>query len=68
MAICTEVVPPELTFDGVRVACHLYHAGDDGRPVEAPTVAVIGADVADAGDDVAPAGARAGDAPAAGAA
>jgi len=42
MAICTEVVPPELTFDGVRVACHLYHAGDDGRPVEAPTVAIIG--------------------------
>ena len=31
MAICTEVVPPELTFDGVRVACHLYPAGGDGR-------------------------------------
>jgi hypothetical protein len=45
MAICTEVVPPELTFDGVRVACHLYHAGDDGRPVEAPTMAVVGAEV-----------------------
>ena len=44
MAVCTEVVPPELTFDGVRVACHLYHAGGDGQPVEAPTVAVVGAE------------------------
>jgi oligopeptide/dipeptide ABC transporter ATP-binding protein len=42
MAICTEVVPPELTFDGVRVACHLYHAGDSGQPVEAPTIAEVG--------------------------
>ena len=25
--VCSEVVPPEVTFDGVRVACHLYHAG-----------------------------------------
>ena len=47
MAICTEVVPPELTFDGVRVACHLYRADGDGEPVEAPTVAVVGADVDD---------------------
>ena len=31
--VCSEVVPPELTFDGVRVACHLYPEGDDGRPV-----------------------------------
>jgi oligopeptide/dipeptide ABC transporter ATP-binding protein len=42
MAICSEVVPPELTFEGVRVACHLYHAGDDGRPVEAPALATFG--------------------------
>ncbi|HEY4190891.1 MAG TPA: ABC transporter ATP-binding protein [Candidatus Limnocylindrales bacterium] len=29
MPICTEVVPPEVTFaDGVRVACHLYPASD----------------------------------------
>ena len=27
MAVCTEVVPPELTFDDVRVACHLYQPG-----------------------------------------
>src|SRR3970282_201421 len=39
MAICSEVVPPELTFDGVRVACHLYRADGDGQPVEAPTIA-----------------------------
>jgi peptide/nickel transport system ATP-binding protein len=24
MPVCTEEVPPETTFDGVRVACHLY--------------------------------------------
>jgi peptide/nickel transport system ATP-binding protein len=42
MAICTEVVPPELTFDGVRVACHLYRADGDGQPVEAPTIATVG--------------------------
>jgi hypothetical protein len=45
MAICTEVVPPELTFDGVRVACHLYRADGDGRPVEAPTLATVGVSV-----------------------
>ncbi len=33
MAVCSEVVPPEVTFDGVRVACHLYTAGGDGTPV-----------------------------------
>ena len=33
MAVCTEVVPPEVTFDGVRVACHLYPEGSDGVPV-----------------------------------
>jgi oligopeptide/dipeptide ABC transporter ATP-binding protein len=31
MAICKEVVPPEVLFpDGVRVACHLYPPGVDG--------------------------------------
>ncbi len=31
MAICHEVVPPEVLFpDGVRVACHLHPAGRDG--------------------------------------
>ena len=34
MAVCSEEVPPELTFgDGVRVACHLYTADGVGRPV-----------------------------------
>jgi peptide/nickel transport system ATP-binding protein len=42
MAVCTEVVPPELAFDGVRVACHLYRADGDGLPVEAPTLAQVG--------------------------
>jgi oligopeptide/dipeptide ABC transporter ATP-binding protein len=42
MAVCREVVPPETTFDGVRVACHLYPAGSDGQPVravDAPAIA-----------------------------
>ena len=30
MDICTQVVPPEVSFDGVRVACHLYPDGSDG--------------------------------------
>jgi oligopeptide/dipeptide ABC transporter ATP-binding protein len=31
MAVCKEVVPPEVIFpDGVRVACHLHPAGQDG--------------------------------------
>ena len=30
MAICSEEVPPEVSFDGVRVACHLWPAGSDG--------------------------------------
>jgi peptide/nickel transport system ATP-binding protein len=50
MPICTEVVPPETTFDGVRVACHLYPAGSDGvpvtvpapAPIDVPTTAVVG--------------------------
>ena len=42
MAICSTEVPPEITFEGVRVACHLYHDGDDGAPVTAPTADAIG--------------------------
>ena len=36
MDVCTEVVPPEVTFDGVRVACHLYPEGSDGVPITVP--------------------------------
>ncbi|HSL77681.1 MAG TPA: ABC transporter ATP-binding protein [Candidatus Limnocylindrales bacterium] len=36
MAVCREVVPPETSFSGVRVACHLYPAGSDGVPVTVP--------------------------------
>jgi oligopeptide/dipeptide ABC transporter ATP-binding protein len=42
MAVCTEVVPPEVTFDGVRVACHLYPPGSDGIPITVPAPAEIG--------------------------
>ncbi len=38
MAICSEVVPPETIFDGVRVACHLYPAGSTGEPIRQPTI------------------------------
>jgi oligopeptide/dipeptide ABC transporter ATP-binding protein len=41
MAVCTEVVPPEVTFGDVRVACHLYPPGSDGRQVtEVPANAI----------------------------
>ncbi|HEX7346303.1 MAG TPA: ABC transporter ATP-binding protein [Candidatus Limnocylindrales bacterium] len=43
MAVCSEVVPPETTFAGVRVACHLYPVGSDGEPVTIPTADAIGA-------------------------
>ncbi|MEA2608899.1 MAG: oligopeptide transport system ATP-binding protein [Chloroflexota bacterium] len=43
MTICTEVVPVETTFDGVRVACHLYNAADDGAPVTIAPPNAIGA-------------------------
>jgi oligopeptide/dipeptide ABC transporter ATP-binding protein len=36
MDVCREVVPPEVTFEGVRVACHLYPVGSDGVPVTVP--------------------------------
>jgi oligopeptide/dipeptide ABC transporter ATP-binding protein len=42
MPICSEVVPPETTFDGVRVACHLYPEGSDGLPVTVPPPNAIG--------------------------
>ena len=42
MAVCTEVVPPETTFEGVRVACHLYPTGSDGTPVTVPTADAVG--------------------------
>ena len=42
MAVCSEVVPPEVTFGGVRVACHLYPEGSDGVPVTAPRPDAIG--------------------------
>jgi oligopeptide/dipeptide ABC transporter ATP-binding protein len=41
MDVCREVVPPETTFDGVRVACHLYPAGSDGHPVTVPAAPAI---------------------------
>ena len=38
MAVCTEVMPPEVTFaDGARVACHLYPPEEEGSYV-APVV------------------------------
>lgn len=43
MAVCSEVVPPEVAFDGVRVACHLYPSGSDGVPVTVPRADAIGA-------------------------
>jgi oligopeptide/dipeptide ABC transporter ATP-binding protein len=52
MPVCTEVVPPEVTFaDGVRVACHLYPSADAPMAGEAApelatrSISAIGADV-----------------------
>jgi hypothetical protein len=42
MAVCSEVVPPETVFDGVRVACHLYPDGSDGTPVTTAPASAIG--------------------------
>ena len=42
MAVCSEVVPPEVTFGDVRVACHLYPPGSDGVPVTVPRADAIG--------------------------
>jgi peptide/nickel transport system ATP-binding protein len=43
MEVCADVVPAETTFDGVRVACHLYKADDAGTPVTRPPSGAIGA-------------------------
>ena len=45
MPVCSEVVPPEVTFDGVRVACHLYPPGSDGAQVTVPPPNAIGPSV-----------------------
>ncbi|HEV7810289.1 MAG TPA: ABC transporter ATP-binding protein [Candidatus Limnocylindrales bacterium] len=46
MEVCQTVVPPEVTFaGGLRVACHLYPPGSDGRPVTQPLANAIGATV-----------------------
>jgi oligopeptide/dipeptide ABC transporter ATP-binding protein len=43
MAICSEVMPPEVRFaDGVRVACHLYPPGSE---VSAPAPVRVTSDV-----------------------
>ncbi|MFI5225784.1 MAG: ABC transporter ATP-binding protein [Candidatus Limnocylindrales bacterium] len=43
MPVCSVEVPPEVRFaDGVRVACHLYPPGSDGRPVTEPTATATG--------------------------
>src|SRR4029079_16973512 len=42
MQVCREVVPPETTFAGGRVACHLYPAGSDGVPVTVPPAEALG--------------------------
>ena len=43
MPVCTEEVPPETTFGGVRVACHLYPEGASGEPVTVPPPNAVGA-------------------------
>jgi peptide/nickel transport system ATP-binding protein len=45
MAVCSEVVPPEVMFGDVRVACHLYPPGSDGVPVTVPRPDAIGSSV-----------------------
>jgi peptide/nickel transport system ATP-binding protein len=43
MDVCRVEVPPEVTFsDGVRVACHLYPPGSDGRPVTVASAGAVG--------------------------
>ena len=37
MAVCSEVVPPEVSFGKARVACHLYPPGSDGTPIRSAT-------------------------------
>ena len=49
MAVCSEVVPVEITFDGARVACHLYHEGGSGTPVTLAPADAIGPTVVGVG-------------------
>jgi oligopeptide/dipeptide ABC transporter ATP-binding protein len=56
MDVCRTVVPPETTFDGVRVACHLYPADSDGTPITVPPTAEIGVDAPPAGTHDEPGG------------
>ena len=49
MAVCSEVVPPETIFEGIRVACHLYHEGGDGTPVTTAPADAIGPTVVGVG-------------------
>jgi peptide/nickel transport system ATP-binding protein len=54
MEVCTRVVPPEVTFAGTRVACHLYPEGSDGTPVvAAPSASAIVPDATSAGGSAA---------------
>ncbi len=44
MEVCATTVPAEVTLaDGVRVACHLYPPGSDGRPVPVPRATAVDA-------------------------
>jgi oligopeptide/dipeptide ABC transporter ATP-binding protein len=54
MAVCTEVVPPEVSFGAARVACHLYPPGSDGRPVTVPHDEVVGAEANGANEATGP--------------
>jgi hypothetical protein len=45
MEVCRSVVPPEVTFGDIRVACHLYPPGSDGRQVTQPPPNAIGPSV-----------------------
>jgi len=45
MAVCHDVVPPEVTFGSVRVACHLYPPGSDGHQVTTAPPNAIGPSV-----------------------
>jgi peptide/nickel transport system ATP-binding protein len=45
MPVCSEVVPPEVTFGDVRVACHLYPPGSNGVPVTVVPPNAIGVSV-----------------------
>ncbi len=50
LPVCSEELPREVSFDGVRVACHLYAEGTSGAPVLVPSVAT-GAEAPPTPDD-----------------